>query len=216
MKPKDLILGNEAKRNKSIGKNIKTYRECSNLLQDIFAERCGISAEMLKSIEKGEYRFQDISLVLRIAEELKIGLSDLFETEDSKYYAMFHDYDTVEYIFTKKKKAKMSNAEFMERVGIKDSAYHNWREKRHIPSPFVLQNFLTVLNITSRELAKIKPIEKPAEKEVKQEKKSESTDLDAVIKACEMYKQIPSYIEKLNEVIRFATELRDALGGVQK
>ena len=215
MKPTDLIQQNEVGRTKNIGKNIRTYRECSNIPLNIFAERCKIPVDVLENIENGTYAIKRLWTVLRISEELKIGLSDLFETDSGKYYTMFKDEKAIEYILLiRKNELGFSDKALLEKLDIKNSAFHNWRTHRHVPHPFVLQNIITLLKVTSRDLKSVCFEEK--KQDVSNTTKNENQNsLDVVIKALRTYQKINDCVGKLNDIINLATELRDELGGLK-
>ena len=135
---KDIVKGKtEAQRNVSIGEKIRIYRECANLPQGIFAERVGIGMKKLQAIEAGQVVLETW-LVMKIAEVLNIGYSDLFEAEDDKYYPNIKNKSESDAIFkTLRKRMKETGITFAYLAGKTDNPRHNvsnWFDRQYVPS----------------------------------------------------------------------------------
>ena len=223
---RDIIRGKKTEREKHIGHRVKLYRQCKELPIKLFSERVGIEIIDAQNIETGMYANLDTAVLLKISEVLGISYSDLFETDDGRYYANVDDYATLDYLFRKAKEMKVSIAYIGRTLNIPKSTYHNWLEKRRISSPFDMQNVLSLLKVDADGLkaalrgnrieetqtvvtpeltGELTWAEKPAE--------SNLTMMNEVIKACELYKNVGTLIAELDEIIEKAQKLKEALGG---
>lgn len=201
------IVGSKNGRFITIGENIRTYREAANLPESIFAERCGITLDGLRAIESGLDRNLNTKTCLKISEELHVGYSDLFETSDGRYQRNFEDRYATEVIRRKKHELKINNKFLSGKAGTTVRALCKNITRGVIPNPFIFQNLLTLLKITSRDLTLDVPDAKP-----KIERQEPQRDiLGDVIKACEFYKKAEEISMRLDEIIRTATELKKAI-----
>lgn len=68
---------------KIFGKNIRVARDSKNITQEQLAELCGLHRTYIGSVERGE---RNISLenISKIAQALKVNISDLFKKTDAK------------------------------------------------------------------------------------------------------------------------------------
>lgn len=221
---KDVIRGRKNDKAKHIGHRIKFYRECKELPIKLFAERCGMEIIDAMDVETGKCIKLDTAMLLKISEVLGISYSDLFETDDGRYYANIDSYAVIDYLLNKAKEMKVSIAFIGKTLDIPKTTYHNWTEKRRISSPFDMQNVLALLKIDSDELKSalrgncVEEVEKVVVPEVTSEltfaeKPAETNMMDEVIKACEMYKNVKTLIAELDEIIEKAQKLKRALGG---
>lgn len=221
----DIIRGKKIEREKHIGHRVKFYRQCKELPIKLFAERVGVEIIDAQNIETGMYASLNTAVLLKITEVLGISYSDLFETDDGRYYANIDNRDVIEFLFRKAKEMKVSVAYIGRTLNIPKSTYHNWLEKRRITSPFDMQNVLSLLKVNADELraalrdnrieekkavapevtSELTLAEKPAE--------SNLTMMNEVIKACELYKNVGTLIDELDEIIEKAQKLKEMLGG---
>lgn len=65
-----------------VGSRIKSLRRMRNYSQERLAEIVGINSKYLSSIERGEEN-PTFDLFIRLADGLKVGLHELFITEDA-------------------------------------------------------------------------------------------------------------------------------------
>ena len=63
---------------KRLGKNVRRLRRAADIPQDVFADMVGINRVYLSGIERG-LRNPTIEVIAKIAEALKIDVSELFE-----------------------------------------------------------------------------------------------------------------------------------------
>lgn len=210
---KDLISQSEISRLKNFGGKVSVYRQCANLPTEIFASRIHVSASELEAIEKGFNNNVNTALALRISQELGVSYADLFEADNEKYFANFHDEIAMKYIIHKCKEygfMKISN-----KLDIKRNNLTNWQARDYIPSPFVLGNIMTFLKITPMDLEGLIPKKIEKSEEVVEEiiKEPEKDMMSQVIEACNLYKNIEAMRAELDEIIAKAQELRKMLGG---
>ena len=211
----------EAQRNVSIGEKIRIYRECANLPQAIFAERVGIGVNKLQAVEVGQVALETW-LVMKMAEVLNIGYSDLFEAENDKYYPNIKNKSESDAIFKIMRKRMKETGITFEYIAEKiDNPRHNvanWFDRKYVPSPFNFQNICVLLKITSLD---IKPKEKIAtceqknevvkEEVVKEEAVNKNDIMANVINACNLYSQLDEIKNALDEIILKAQELKETL-----
>lgn len=221
----DIIRGKKTAREMHIGQRVKLYRHCKELPITLFAERVGVGVVDAQDIETGMYANLDVAVLLKVSEVFGISYSDLFETDDGRYYANVDDSATLDYLFRKAKEMKVSIAYIGRTLNIPKSTYHNWLEKRRISSPFDMQNVLFLLKVDADELKaalrgnrveEVKTVVTEATGELTwAEKPAESnlTMMNEVIKACELYKNVGTLIAELDEIIEKAQKLKEALGG---
>lgn len=211
MKPKESIIRSEGRRSITIGRNVKTYRECAGIPKKIMADRLHIPEDRLDAIENGTCEL-DIKTVLKMSEELKVGYSDLFEAEDGRYYTNFSEPKVLAVIRTKRRERGMSEKDLSEKLGFSIHSFHNWGARGLVPNPFHFQNILAYLKITSLDLPHAY-LEKP--EPVKPSVEPKKDILSDVIKACEFYGRAKDIVTKLDQIIAMATELKKELEGVE-
>ena len=66
-----------------IGKNLQIFRKQMNLTQEALAERVGVARQTIVKWESGESA-PDLETAGRLAEELRISLDDLVNTQDGE------------------------------------------------------------------------------------------------------------------------------------
>ncbi len=66
-----------------IGKNLQIFRKQMNLTQEALAERVGVARQTIVKWESGE-SVPDLETAGRLAEELRISLDDLVNTQDGE------------------------------------------------------------------------------------------------------------------------------------
>ena len=72
-------------RYKQIGRKVAYYRQLRNLTQEELAKRINISTSSLGKIERGKYNNNiSLSMLMLIAEGLKIGLTMLVNFDESE------------------------------------------------------------------------------------------------------------------------------------
>ncbi len=218
---KDVIRGRQIDKVRHIGHRIKFYRECKELHIKLFAERCGMDVVEAMDVETGKFLRLNTALLLKISEVLGISYSDLFELDDGRYYSNVDSPDVVDYLFRKAKDTNVSITFIGKTLGVKKSTYHNWAEKKRIPSPFDMQNILSLLKIDADELSRAlrtcsavqEKTEAPAVEEEKEVRADSLDMMNEVVKAIEMYKNIGTLVAELDEIIEKAQKLKVALGG---
>lgn len=220
----DIIRGKKIEREKHIGHRVKFYRQCKELPIKLFAERVGIGIIDAQDIETGMYANLDTAVLLKISEVLGVAYSDLFETDDGRYYANVDDSATIDYLSRKAKEMKVSIAYIGRTLNIPKTTYQNWFAMRRISSPFDMQNVLSLLKVEADELKaalrgnRIEETQTVVTPEVTSEltwaeKPAETNMMDEVIKACELYKNVGTLIDELDEIIEKAQKLKNMLGG---
>ena len=217
-----LIRSNSTYKLKNIGQKISTYRKCADMPVNVMASRCGINYTELEAIEKGQYSNLDISLILRCAEVLGISYYDLFEADDERYFSNIKDGFAAEYILKKCKEYKLVNV--AKHIEVNPKYLTNWIMRNYIPSPFILTNIMTLLKINSTELKNAKLQQQPTVEKQKPkkettaetpaEKKAEKAAdvMEEVVKAINVYKNVDTLKEELNEIISKAQNLLNMLG----
>lgn len=216
----DIIRGKKTEREKHIGHRVKFYRQCKELPIKLFAERVGVEIIDAQNIETGMYANLDTAVLLKITEVLGISYSDLFETDDGRYYSDIENHAVVKYLLRKANETKVSFAYIGRTLNIPKSTYHNWAEKRRITSPFDMQNVLSLLKVNADELkAALRStesvvIDNPTTEETKKETEPESIQMmNEILKAIELYKNVGTLVAELDEIIEKAQKLKNALGG---
>jgi len=206
MRTAGVITGkSEAQRNVSIGEKVRLYRECSNLPQTIFAERVGITLDTLQGIEAGMVLL-NTKLLMKISEELKVGYSDLFETDEELYYPNLKEVEVYAIIRKRIKDKNYTLASLAKKINSTPTNISNWLNRNYIPSPFNFQNVCTLLDITSADLT----VEKPKVEPIK-EAEPKKFALEEIMDAVNIISNIDDYVNQLNEIINNATSLRDEL-----
>lgn len=66
-----------------VGERIKTARRKAKLTQDQLAQRCGMSADWICSIERG-HRRAELATVMKLCHALKLKLEDVVGSPNSK------------------------------------------------------------------------------------------------------------------------------------
>lgn len=216
----DIIRGKKTEREKHIGHRVKFYRQCKELPIKLFAERVGVEIIDAQNIETGMYANLDTAVLLKITEVLGISYSDLFETDDGRYYSDIENHAVVKYLLRKANETKVSIAYIGRTLNIPKSTYHNWLENWRISSPFDMQNVLSLLKVDADELrAALRStesvvIDNPTTEETKEETKPESIQMmNEILKAIELYKNVGTLVAELDEIIEKAQKLKNALGG---
>ena len=216
---KDLILKPGTKRLLHIGNRVKLFRECKDMDIKTLAERCGFTLDEACEIETGRCRKLNTVMVLQISEVLGIAFSDLFETDEGKYFSNFFDPDVVEYAFKKAKSRKFTHKFIAEALNCTETSVSNFKYRRIVPHPFVLGNLFGLLGITATELKNElagepeKPVEEPVNEEPVSAEPAKQEVMDEVIKALEIYKNIKTCIEELDRIIAQAQNLKALLAG---
>lgn len=216
----DIIRGKKTEREKHIGHRVKFYRQCKELPIKLFAERVGVEIIDAQNIETGMYANLDTAVLLKITEVLGISYSDLFETDDGRYYSDIENHAVVKYLLRKANETKVSFAYIGRTLNIPKSTYHNWLEKWRISSPFDMQNVLSLLKVDADELrAALRStesvvIDNPTTEETKKETEPESIQMmNEILKAIELYKNVGTLVAELDEIIEKAQKLKEMLGG---
>lgn len=200
----------------NIGKNTHIYRTCAGMPLTILAERMNITPDEMSAIEQGTYKKLTIEQILHIAEELGISYADLYEADEDIYYSNIKDFAAFAYIFKRIHEYKPVN--LAAKLGSKTSFLNSCRNRNYVPSPFVLGNILTLLNITSVDLRNANIYAQGAKEEIEkteenEEKPQEMPVLDEVIKACNVYKNLKEYVDELDEIVKRIQSLKEKLNG---
>lgn len=204
-----MSLCSEANKRRNIGNKINTYRQCANIPFNRLAERCGVSTEILDAVERGLYQSLTIPLILRFAEELGVSYADLYEDDNEKYYSNVKDDSAFKFIFDKAQDYTFKR--LAEQLEVKENYIYNVRYKNYIPSPFVLANVMTLLNIKSVDFRNAERAKNTTE--TKEETTAPDVDaLNEVIKAVNVYKNVDTLKAELNEIISKAQNLLNMLG----
>ena len=200
----------------NIGKNTNTYRTCAGIPLTILAERMNITQDEMSAIERGTYKKLTIEQILHIAEELGISYADLYEADEDIYYSNIKDFTAFAYIFKRIHEYKPVN--LAAKLGSKTSFLNSCRNRNYVPSPFVLGNILTLLNITSVDLRNANIYAQGAKEEIEAAAMPTEPDapnvdaLNEVIKAVNVYKNVETLKTELNEIISKAQKLLEMLG----
>lgn len=202
---------NEVQKLKNLGEKIATYRQCAGIPHNIFAERCGVSVQVLSDVENGLYKAINVQQILRFAEELSVSYYDLYEAENEQYYANVKDKAAFTFILDKAK--EYSVPKMAQKLDININSFYSFRHNKYISSPFVLSNIMALLKINSATLRNAGIYnEKPAKETPKESKAPDVDALNEVIKAVNVYKNVDTLKAELNEIISKAQNLLNMLG----
>lgn len=204
-----IVEKSENNKFKNIGTKIATYRQCTAIPFEIFADRSGVTPDVLRAVEIGEYNALTVQQVLRFSEELGVSYYDLFEGENERYYTNVHDDAAFKFIF--RKVNAYGTAEIARKLDLNVNNLYSYRYNNFVPSPFVFSNILALLKIDSATLrnAGVYDAEKPA---VKETPKPDVDAINEVIKACAVYRNVDTLKAELNGIISKAQNLLNLLG----
>lgn len=146
------LTQNEIMR-KTLGDNLRLYREAANIPPKIFAERIHLTNNELDKLERGKSEtINNFPLLVKITEELNIRLEDLFEYNNEyirKYHFNEYFYDYFEQVMKTKNISKNFLCDKLE-ITVKD--YWYYRNGKKIFPVNIMQNLLVILKINSYDL----------------------------------------------------------------
>lgn len=202
-----------------VGKNVKAYREAADLSQEVLALKAYISPDIVAEIEKCRDVDNKFYYLMRIAETLGITYYDLFEHKDGKTALknVAIPKKAIDIIFSKASRTGISRIALAKAIGARANTLWYWKSGKGAPTAFFFYNLITFLKLNSSSFKEIveppiKVSEKVEEKqEVAQEGIKQPDVMSEVIKACNAYRQLQGVIDRLDEIIKKASELKAEL-----
>ena len=201
-----------------VGKNVKAYREAADLSQEVLALKAYISPDIVAEIEKCRDVDNKFYYLMRIAETLGITYYDLFEHKDGKTALknVTIPKKAIDIIFSKASRTGISRIALAKAIGARANTLWYWKSGKGVPTAFFFHNLITFLKLNSSSFKEIVEPPSKAEKveekqEVAQEGIKQPDVMSEVIKACNAYKQLQGVIDRLDEIIKKASELKAEL-----
>lgn len=201
---------------KTVGENLRTYREAANIPTKIFAERIHLTNHELEKLENGKSEtINNFPLLVKITEELNIRLEDLFEYNNEyirKYHFAKYFYEYFEQVI---KERNIDKKFLCEKLEITPADFSSFKTGRKVIPVNTMQNLLVILKINSYDLKTCQDAyfkENPPKTKKTRKKGSQSSDIAAFLQTNNPITVKPAPVpntntedkpeEPLNEIIK--------------